>query len=83
MSDDDFDDFYDADDCSDPHEEGPAEVVQCPQCHAMIYEESEQCPICGAYVTWSTNVWSGRSVAWVSLGLAGLIAAIVALVLFG
>ena len=48
----------------------------CPHCGAEIYEETEQCPACGDYVTFSTNVWSGRPAWWIVLALTGLVAAV-------
>jgi len=53
-----------------------AELVACPACGAEIYEESEQCPKCGEYVTQSTRAWDGKPVWWLLLGLAGIIAVI-------
>lgn len=73
-TDDDFDDLPD---------DVPAETLPCPECGADIYEESEQCPVCGAYVTFDRSVWSNRSPVWVILGLAGVIAVVAALILFG
>ena len=61
---DDFDD-----DCSD-------DLVECPHCGADIFEDSVQCPVCGDYVTFGTNVWSGRSLIWIVLGLLGIVATI-------
>ena len=69
-----FDDFPD---------DAPAELLPCPECGADIYEEAEQCPICGSYVTFRTNVWADRSLAWVLVGLAGVVAFVVGLVWFG
>jgi hypothetical protein len=61
----------------------PADTLPCPECGEEIYEESERCPYCGAYVVFDTSVWSGRSTAWVVLGLLGVVAVIAALVLLG
>jgi hypothetical protein len=36
---------------SDWEDDMGAEVVDCPQCRRSVYEESEQCPYCGHYIT--------------------------------
>lgn len=81
MTDDDLldDDEYDDEFGDDSPEDEFSEEVDCPHCGASIYEDAEQCPICGEYVTHTHNVWAKRSVAWVVLGLAGIGAVIVAL----
>ncbi len=55
------------------------EVVPCPKCSAEIYEDAERCPVCGEYVVHGANPWSGQPVWWVVLGLAGVLALILAL----
>ena len=70
-----FDDDFDSDD-------SPADTIRCNNCRASIYEDSVRCPHCGWYVTDETSVWSGRSGWWILVGLVGIVAAIVALVLF-
>ena len=65
--------------CSDDDDD--ADLLPCPECGTEIYEDAEQCPICGAYVTFSTSPWSGRSPIWVFIGFAGLVAVIAALLL--
>ncbi len=72
---DDYEDFDD--DITDDHEE--ADLVECPECRAEVYEDSVQCPICGSYITHSTSVWKGKSLPWVVLGLLGIIAVIYAM----
>ncbi|TWT85974.1 hypothetical protein Pla123a_07820 [Posidoniimonas polymericola] len=66
------DDYYDDDE---------AELVDCPACGAAIYEEAEQCPVCGEYITHSTSPWAGKPGWWVALGMLGIIAMIVAMAL--
>jgi hypothetical protein len=73
---DDFDDWPDDD--SDE-----AEVVACPNCGAEIYEDAEQCPACGEWVTHSTHPLAGRAWWFVGLGLIGVVVTIAALVLAG
>ncbi|MBX3418363.1 MAG: hypothetical protein KF851_12235 [Pirellulaceae bacterium] len=35
---------------SDFIDNGETDVVPCPACGSMIYEDAEQCPSCGEYV---------------------------------
>ncbi len=77
-ADDDQDDW----EYSDESDDETAETLPCRECGAVIYEDAEQCPVCGSYVIRDTNPLRGRSVAWLVLGLAGVVAVIVAL-LFG
>ena len=72
---DDFDDFDD-----DSAEDG-SETIRCPECRAEIYEDAVRCPHCGSYITADTSPWSGRSLSWIALGLLGIIAMVLALVL--
>ena len=58
------------------------ETRPCNECGADVYEESEQCPYCGAYIFDSTNVFTGRPVWWIVLAVAGVIATILALAWF-
>ena len=62
-------------------EDDQSDLVPCSECGEAIYADSEQCPHCGCYVTVSTSAWAGRSPAWILLGLLGIAAVIVALVL--
>jgi hypothetical protein len=55
-------------------------TVLCPSCKADVYEDAERCPNCGAYITYSTSLWSGRSLVWIVLGLLGILAVIYVLV---
>jgi hypothetical protein len=73
--DEEFSDEYD--------DETDAELVPCPECGASIYEESQQCPVCGSYITFGTSPFSGRSVAWIVLGLLGILATVAVLVFAG
>lgn len=65
------DEFDDEDDTS--------ETVTCPECGQEVYEDAEQCPTCGNYFLADTNPLHGRSAAWLILGLLGVAAVIVAL----
>ena len=87
--DDDDDDRYDSyddlgdleyPDESDDHDDEAA-LVDCPECGGAIYEEAEQCPLCGAYVTHRSSLWTGRSLWWIVLGVLGIAAVILVLAL--
>ncbi len=75
-------DDYDSDD--DAYgDEDEAERLPCPACGAEIYEDAEQCPVCGEYVTFSTHPFQGRSIVWIVLGGLGVCAVIFALIAVG
>jgi hypothetical protein len=78
-ADDDLDDWEDSD---EPDDDG-SETVSCPECGADVYEDAEQCPVCGNYLIRDTHPLrdSSRPLAWLLLGLAGIAAVIVALLL--
>jgi hypothetical protein len=73
------------DDCEYPEEadgdDGSADTIGCPHCGADVYEDADQCPECGMYLVADTRVWSGKSLWWIALGLLGIVAVILALVL--
>ena len=56
--------------------EASVDTVVCPSCKSDVYEEAEQCPRCGEYLTQERAV--GRWPWWVMVGivLAMLIAVI-------
>ena len=74
------DDYDDWPDGGDPDESG---VAACPKCGADVYEDAEQCPLCGEWITHSTHPLSGRPWWFVLAGLAGIAAVIATLVLAG
>jgi hypothetical protein len=49
-----------------------SETVPCPECGVEIYEESEQCPVCGSYITHRHSVWHGKPTWWILLGALGI-----------
>ena len=51
----------------------------CRSCGAAIYEDAEQCPVCGEYVEFSTGALSGWPWWFVTLGLVGITAVILTL----
>lgn len=76
--DDDWDDEY-VDEAYDDDDE--IFTVECPECGADIYEDAEQCPICGNYVLHASSgyLWKDRPSWWIVLGLLGILAVIFAL----
>lgn len=63
----------------DDDDEQSSELLPCPQCGAEIYEDAVQCPSCGTYIEFSTNLLSGRSWWWIALAVAGMLAVSLAL----
>ena len=59
------------------------EYLPCPECGVDIYEDSQRCPYCGSYVTFSTHPFTGRAWWWVALGLLGILSVIVILSIAG
>tara|TARA_B100000029_G_scaffold286744_1_gene280483 strand:+ start:743 stop:1006 length:264 start_codon:yes stop_codon:yes gene_type:complete len=55
-------------------------TVTCASCGADVYEEAEQCPSCGEWITRFHSPWQGHSPWWVILGVLGVLATILALV---
>ncbi len=67
------------DDLIDDHDEDEADVLPCPSCGQMVYEDSDQCPYCGDWIIplsgqprWTRLVGAMLVVALL-LGLIGLI----------
>ncbi|MEK6248726.1 MAG: LITAF-like zinc ribbon domain-containing protein [Planctomycetales bacterium] len=62
--------------CDDDH----SQTVSCPVCNEDVYEDSEQCPACGNYITRITTVrpmwWWTAVVLLVLIGLFVFIAAL-------
>lgn len=49
-----------------------SETIPCPNCGADVYEDAEQCPVCGEFILpGAGRLWAGRSAWWVLLGLLG------------
>lgn len=57
-------------------------TAACPDCGAEVYEDAVRCPVCGSYVTYGTNVFSGRPTWWIVLGLLGILAVVAVLALY-
>ena len=82
-SDDDLEgeEFPDADEAEELDDD-LTELVECPRCGVDIYEDAEQCPLCGEWITHGTSAWGGRPWWWVALGACGIAAIIAWLALF-
>ncbi len=78
-SSDDVDDYEDRDALLED-EEG-TDTVLCPECGADVYEDADQCPVCGMFMVPDTRFWSGKPLWWIALGFLGLIALAAALVI--
>ncbi len=82
-SDDDLRDeeFPDEEEADDDTED--SYTTPCPECGADVYEDAEQCPVCGHYLTPDTRPLAGRSLGFVLLAAAGILAVLVALIAGG
>ena len=76
FDDDSFDRDWDDDSTS---EDNPNDVIECPMCGCDVYENAEQCPLCGEWITRNTSPWADKPMWWVWLGLAGIVAVIMTL----
>lgn len=59
----DYDDPADEDWCEDD-DDGEEELLLCPSCQEPVFEETQQCPHCGDWITavypsggWKRTVW--------------------------
>lgn len=77
-----WDELDERDDTDDPADDEVTDTVVCRHCGADVYEEADQCPVCGMYLLADTSPWSNKPAAWIALGLLGILATILAL-LFG
>ncbi|QDU63745.1 hypothetical protein Pan216_46260 [Planctomycetes bacterium Pan216] len=51
------------------------QTVTCPSCGREVYEDAEQCPICGDYITpGSSSVFAGKPIWFVVIAILGIIA---------
>ena len=55
----------------DEGDDDDLDTVECPQCHRHVYEEAEQCPHCGHFITHDTRIWAGKPWWWIALALLG------------
>ncbi|MCH8044406.1 MAG: zinc ribbon domain-containing protein [Planctomycetes bacterium] len=78
-------DAYDFDDDEYDSADDDSETLPCPQCGQSIYEEADQCPYCGQYVTFSSSssAFDNKPWWWIALGLLGVLAVLWWLVMAG
>ncbi|GAA4429669.1 hypothetical protein [Bremerella cremea] len=76
-------DEYDDEDWIDdePEDDDQDYTITCPECGAEVYEDADVCPICLHAIIRDTSPWAGKSLGWVVLGMLGIIAMIVAMVM--
>jgi hypothetical protein len=81
---DDPDDWEDDDEpeIGEEDDDEQSDVLPCPSCGAEVYEDAEQCPSCGEYlIRRRLRAWEGQPWWWVGLGLLGIAAMILWLML--
>jgi hypothetical protein len=66
----------------DDDEEDVSENLFCPECGNPVYEEAEQCPYCGEYITHSTSPLAGRSALYIAMIFLGIVAVIAMLLIW-
>jgi hypothetical protein len=44
-------------------------VIPCPHCGEDVYDDAEQCPACGSWITGEERAWTGRPSWFVVLGV--------------
>lgn len=54
-------------------------TVPCPGCGADVYEDAEQCPVCGDYVIHRHSATAGMPAWMLILGILGVLAVIISL----
>ena len=70
------DEFGNSDEQEWTDDDPAAETVPCPACGADIYEEAEQCPVCGDYVVHGRSALAGKPGWYLLVAVLGVIAAI-------
>jgi predicted amidophosphoribosyltransferase len=73
------DEFGESDEHNWTDDDSAAETVPCPACGADIYEEAEQCPVCGEYVVHNSSALAGKPGWYLLLAVLGVIAVIASL----
>jgi len=63
----------------DEFDDDTTETVPCPECGADVYEDAEQCPACGVYITHEHSALAGRPGWWIVLAVLGILATVVVL----
>jgi len=62
-----------------PDDDDESVTLPCPSCGAEVYEDADICPVCGEFIIRSSRVWEDRPVWYVVLGLIGIAAVVLAL----
>ncbi|MFQ5490164.1 MAG: hypothetical protein ACE5GE_05520 [Phycisphaerae bacterium] len=60
----------------DDEDDGAPEMLACPACGAMVYEETQQCPQCGDWIVPHAAAARRKSPLWIVaavLALAGML----------
>ncbi len=66
---------------ADLWDEESTDTIECPACGADVYEDADQCPVCGEFLIPDTRVWAGKPTWWIALGMLGIIVLVAALIL--
>jgi hypothetical protein len=70
-------------DYADDHDDDESRAKPCPMCGMDVYEDAEQCPLCGEWFTRQPgSAWRGKPMWWIVLGLLGIIAVIMMVLSF-
>lgn len=68
--------YPDESDMMDDEDSEETDTVLCSACHAEVYEDSVQCPVCGEYLVSDTHPLSHWPVGYAIFGILGVIATI-------
>ena len=66
---------------ADSWEDDSTDTRACPACGTDVYEDADQCPVCGEFLTPDTRLWSDKPTWWIILGILGIVTLIAALVI--
>jgi hypothetical protein len=76
------DDRDDFDDFSDRQADDETGTIGCPHCRAAIFEEAEQCPECGTYLT-EQGAEPQRKPWWIVIGTVACLAVVYLWIRYG
>ena len=79
--------LYESDDDLEDHEfpeedDDDGDLLPCPNCRQLIFDDVPQCHYCGEYITHSSSPFAGRPSWWIGIGILGIVS-VVLLLLFG
>lgn len=66
----------------DDEDEGEDDLYVCPSCGAAVYEDCEQCPQCGDYITPGSSLRSAGGSRWLVVAVVVMIALTIVAVFF-